>query len=141
MDDAVGHPVTRVRAAGIDAILRGDWASAAEALAEDVLKHDRRLLGTPPVAGRDQRMAELRASFETFPVKEWHSELVASRGDRLALERLHFVSEHDYVYEYLGITQLDERGRVAVRIDFDVDDTEAALAELDALAASIDGDG
>jgi hypothetical protein len=140
MDDAPEHPVKRIRREATDAMFAGDWASVAEFFSDEPVKYDRRLLGTAPVSGRDQRLAELQVSFDTFPVKEWHSELLASRGARLALERVRFVSEQDYVYEFLGLTQLDERGRVALSIDFDVDDTETAMAELDDLASSIDGD-
>ena len=121
-------------------MLRGDWSATGEALAEDVAKYDRRQLGTPPTSGRAERLAELRVSFDTFAVKEWSSELVAFRGQRLALQHAWFVSEQDYVFEYLNITQLDEHGRVSLTVDFDVEDMDAALAELDDLASVDDVD-
>lgn len=63
--------------------------------------------------------------------------VIAVRGERLALARL-FVGSTDVIPgapqdEFLQIYGIDDSGRVSLQVWFDLDDMEAALAELDAL--------
>ena len=63
----------------------------------------------------------------------------AVRGERLALFRLEIgtadVSSGAPQDEMLQVVGLDEEGRIALQVKFDVDDMDAALTELDAVHA------
>ena len=62
---------------------------------------------------------------------------IAVRGERLALSRLKVrtgdASPGAPIDEFLQVYGIDEEGRVALQIWFDVEDMDAAIAELDAL--------
>ena len=65
--------------------------------------------------------------------------VIAVRGERLALARLQVGTAdvspgapHDEMLELFG---LDEEGRIATQVSFDIEDMEAAVAELDAAHA------
>ena len=69
--------------------------------------------------------------------------VVAVRGERLALAKLDLrrddVSPGAPQDEVLELFALDEAGRIALQVWFDVEDMDAALAELDAAHARIEG--
>ena len=68
---------------------------------------------------------------------------VAVRGERLALTRLEIgtadVSPGAPQDEMLQVVGLDEDGRIALQVWFDVEDIDAAIAELDAAHARFEG--
>jgi tetratricopeptide (TPR) repeat protein len=72
-----------------------------------------------------------------------HSEILATRGQRLALNRLHIevsggdVGASDVVH--LNVVETDEHGSNLAQVRFDPDDLEAATAELDARYAAGEG--
>src|SRR5581483_9387179 len=57
--------------------------------------------------------------------------VIATRGDRLALCRVVFAGEGDFEVEILEVDEVDGDGRLVATISLDVDDVEAAFAELD----------
>ena len=67
--------------------------------------------------------------------------IIAMRGERLALARLEAgtadASPGAPYDEFLHLFGLDENGRIALQVSFDVEDIDAALAELDAAARPI----
>jgi hypothetical protein len=71
--------------AGVDASIRGDFDLAASMCASDVVRHDRRQLGAPPVAGLAESVATDQASLAVLRAKEWHGEVLEVAGARLAL--------------------------------------------------------
>ncbi|OBI22318.1 hypothetical protein A5712_12835 [Mycobacterium sp. E2327] len=84
-----------------------------------------------------------RREVETSGMRVEHV-MVAARGDRLALARMWAGTEdvdpgapYD---ELLHLYAIDDDGRVALQIFFDVEDIDAAIAELDALAARFEED-
>ncbi len=69
--------------------------------------------------------------------------VIAVRGERLALVRLELATAdlspgapRDEVLQLYGI---DEEGRIALQVVFDIEDMDAAIAELDAAHARLDG--
>ena len=70
---------------------------------------------------------------------------IAVRGERLALSRMNIGTAdtspgapHD---EFLQLYGIDDEGRVALQIWFDLEDMDAAIAELDALHARFEEEG
>ena len=65
------------------------------------------------------------------------------RGERLALARLKWaradVSPGAPQDEFLQLYGIDEEGRIALQVWFDLEDIDAALAELDADARPVRG--
>ncbi|HTI77361.1 MAG TPA: BTAD domain-containing putative transcriptional regulator, partial [Mycobacterium sp.] len=67
--------------------------------------------------------------------------VIAVRGERLALTRIELgandMSPGAPHEEFLGLWGLDEGGRIALQVFFDIDDLDAAMAELEAVHARI----
>ena len=84
------------------------------------------------MATRDKALLEIDA------VRHRHA-IVAVRGERLALTRLVVgtadVSPGAPQDELLQLYGIDEEGRIALQVFFDVEDIDAAIAELDAAHA------
>jgi hypothetical protein len=68
------------------------------------------------------------------------SEILATRGDRLALARVRSVESDELVgpseHEFLGMIEVNERGEAVAGVLFDPDDLDAAYEELDARFAA-----
>jgi tetratricopeptide (TPR) repeat protein len=113
-----------------------DWAALAEATADDISTEDRRrVVNVGTRHGRDADMANLRAMAELNGNAT--STAIAIRGERLVLSRLLMLAEHDegaeaFRAEGLGLTEINADNRIAARVVFDLDDIDAAIAELDA---------
>ena len=64
------------------------------------------------------------------------STVIATRGERLVLSRIRFSGRDQrpeaFHTEVLGIVEIDADDRIAARVVFDLDDIDAAFAELDA---------
>ncbi|WP_231976803.1 BTAD domain-containing putative transcriptional regulator [Mycobacterium sp. E740] len=80
--------------------------------------------------------------FREAGMQRYRSSVVAVRGERLALNRLQVgtvdVSAGAPQDEMLIIYGIDDRGLVALQLSFDIDDIDAATAELDALHAQLE---
>ena len=80
-------------------------------------------------------MAEVRAIAE-LGVKNILTEIFATRGERLVLSRARFVGRDQrpeaFHTELIRIVEIDADERIVAVVDFDPDDIEAAIAELDA---------
>ncbi len=113
-----------------------DWDAMAEMIADDVCDDDRRRVVSGGIQrGRDAQIANLRAVVDVG-VKNIELVVIATRGERLALTRAR-VSGGDqqdeaFGLEMLSIIEIDTDDRFAAAISFDLDDMEAAFAELDA---------
>ena len=112
-----------------------DWDAMAEMLADDACNDDRRRVVGGIQRGRDAQTANLRAVVD-IGVKNFESFVIATRGERLVLTRTH-VSGGDerpeaFGVELLSIIEIDADNRISAGILFDLDDIDAAFAELDA---------
>jgi DNA-binding SARP family transcriptional activator len=113
-----------------------DWHAMAELMADDISVDDRRRVVNAGVRlGRDVEIASLRAVAD-LGVREATSAVIATRGERLALSRNHFLGRdrrpEAFRSEMLCIIEIDADERIVARISFDLDDMDAAFAELDA---------
>ncbi|AGB23747.1 putative ATPase [Mycobacterium sp. JS623] len=118
---------------------REDWDECEKTYAPDVFVESRRkVVGftqTDLRPGDWPRVA--RHLREGWAWQRWT--IIAVRGERLALTRLDLGTDdaspgapHE---EMLVLCGLDEDGRIALQVMFDVDDIDAAMAELDAAHA------
>ncbi len=112
-----------------------DWAAIAEILADGTFIENRvRVVNTGLWEGRDVVIANLQALAEA--VANSTSAVVAIRGERLALTRMHYPNSDarygEFVTEQFIIAEIDTDDRIAAQIVIDPDDIDAAFEELDA---------
>ena len=112
-----------------------DWDAVAEVVSEDTCTDDRRRVVNAGVRrGRDGEIANMRAVAD-MGIASWTSEAIATRGDRLVLSRTRYSADDQrsqgYDIEVLDVLEIDADGRIAVLVTFDLDDFDAAIAELD----------
>ena len=113
-----------------------DWDAVAEMLADDVFNDDRRRVVNAGLRqGRDATIESMRAS-AAFGLSTVTSSVIATRGERLALSRDCFSirdeQSEEVIAEVLGIVEIDAHERIVTRFAFELDDFDAAIAELDA---------
>jgi hypothetical protein len=113
-----------------------DWDALAGILAEDMSNDDRRrVVGAGILLGRDTDIAHMRAIADVG-AKTIAATVLATRGERLALNRILFYGEDQrpeaFQAELLGLVEIDVDDRIVARLSFDPDDIDAAFAELDA---------
>lgn len=113
-----------------------DWDAVAEMLADDIFNDDRRrVVSAGVLRGRDATVASMRAS-AALGVSTITSNVIATRGERLALSRDRFSGRdgrtETFFGEVLGIVEIDADGRIVARIALDLNDIDAAFEELDA---------
>ena len=113
-----------------------DWHAMAEILADNFFNDDRRpLVSFGVLHGRDAQMANMRAVAELLST-DVTSTVIATRAARLALVRLGFSVRGQgpdaFQIEVLGVVGIDIEDRIAAFVVFDLDDIDAAFAELDA---------
>ena len=113
-----------------------DWDVMTDMIADDVCDDDRRRVVSSGIRrGREAQIANLRAIVDVG-VKNIESSVIAIRGDRLALTRSR-VSGGDrwpeaFGLELLSIVETAADNRLVAGVQFDLDDIDAAFAELDA---------
>ncbi len=120
------------------AVNRGDWDEYERLFAPEAsLESRRKIVGFTPIdIPSDDLQRENRRILETGETRLDYV-FIAVRGERLALSRLKVrtcdASPGAPIDEFLQVYGIDEEGRVALQIWFDVEDMDAAIAELDAL--------
>jgi hypothetical protein len=117
-----------------------DWDAMALLLAEDISTEDRRRVVNAGVRhGRDDHIAEMRAVAE-IGTENVAVTVMAIRGAHLALTRIcgskSGTGPGELSAEVLNAVEIDAEQRISLRIGFDVDDIDAAIAELDARYAA-----
>jgi ketosteroid isomerase-like protein len=127
------NAATRTIARFVAAVEAHDWATVAACYAPESRHVDRRRLLQVEL-DRDQNLGWLRDAFgRNFRVR---AELLATRGDRLALVRGRALESDELVgpseNEFLAIFEVNERGENVREVFLDNDDLDAAYAELDA---------
>jgi DNA-binding SARP family transcriptional activator len=124
----------------VDAVNREAWDEVAQLLASSVSVESRRkIVGFARVdVPSSQWPQDMRRYLETGLVR-YRQTALAVRGDRFALFRLELgtrdLSSGAPQDEMLQVASIDDQGRIASQVKFDVEDLDAALAELDALHA------
>ena len=113
-----------------------DWDAMTEVLVDDTSTDDRRpLVGVGIRRGTDVVIADWQATAE-IGVRHVTQTVIATRAERLVLSRYRFFGRDQrpeaFHTEVLGLAEIDTGERMAACVLFDVDDIDAALAELDA---------
>ncbi|OBF33615.1 hypothetical protein A5724_18815 [Mycobacterium sp. ACS1612] len=124
----------------IDAVNRQAWDEVEELLAPRVsVESRRRIVGFPQTDVPSSRWPQDMRGFLDTGMVHYHHTTVAMRGERLALTRLGIstadLSSGAPQDEMLHVAGLDGNGRIAMQVWFDVEDMDAAVAELDAAHA------
>lgn len=129
-----------------EAIGRQDWDEIEQLIAPEVeFESRRKVVGVAPVRlTSDGWRREMSRYFEAG-ITHYRQTFVATLGERFALVRL-WVSNGDVSAgapqdESLHVVALDGDARIALQIQFDVEDLDAALAELDALHTRFEAEG
>ena len=85
--------------------------------------------------GRDALIEDLRAVADV-EITNATSDVIATRGGRLALARARYSRGHGepdpFHVDFLQLVEIDAEDRITAFIAFDVDDIDAAFEELDA---------
>ena len=114
-----------------------DWDAMAEILVDDFSSDDRRrVVGAGVRRGRDAEIADMRAIADLGLTNARRTAGIATRGGRLVLSHVRFSGrEHGpdaVVTDVLSIVETNADNRIAATVVFDLDDFDAAIAELDA---------
>ncbi|WP_256389945.1 BTAD domain-containing putative transcriptional regulator [Mycobacterium sp. 1164966.3] len=112
-----------------------DWEAAADALAEDMLYHDRRRVANAGLRhGRDAEIVNARVLADLGASVT--STVIATRGERLVLTRARFTGTDQgpdaFHNVMLSLVEIGSDERVLSRVVFDAEDFDVALEELDA---------
>jgi class 3 adenylate cyclase len=141
--DQLSRPVRRLENAASQVAARfvahfaaGDWDAMAEILADNFSQDDRRrVVGSGVRHGRDAEILDMRA-ISGLEITNVTTTVIATRGERLALIRTRFslldAGPEPFVTEVLGLAENDADDRITAHVVFDLDDFDAAIAELDA---------
>lgn len=121
---------------------RDDWDEVERLFADSVVVESRRrIVGFAPIVYSRQEWTQQLESLRGVGAQQARAVLVAIRGERLALSRLRLTADPSAdapEVEGLQLLALDERGRICQHLFFDLEDEDAATAELDALHAAYD---
>lgn len=113
-----------------------DWAAMAETLADDVITDDRRrVVNAGERHGRNVHLADSQSAADVGGAQEVASAVLATRGERLVLSRVHTINSNtppgEIGSQMLGVVEIDPGNRLAVMVCFDDVDLGAALQELE----------
>ncbi|HTR49771.1 MAG TPA: hypothetical protein VMJ10_03625 [Kofleriaceae bacterium] len=113
-----------------------DWDATAELLTDDFCFDDRRrTVNAGFRSGRDAAIQDGKANAEVG-VNDVTSTVVATRGERLVLRRARYSGgaqrPRAFYVDALTLYEINGDGRLAAVVNFDIEDTDAAFAELDA---------
>lgn len=123
------NAATRVIERFLARLAAGDWPAIAELYAEDVCTDDRRrVVAADVLHGREANVANWRVLTDIAP-DNLTSTTIAVRGEHLTLTRIHSSA---FQIEVLNLLEVDADERIKTVVVFELDDFEAALAELDA---------
>ncbi|MFY1621468.1 hypothetical protein, partial [Micromonospora sp. WMMD736] len=132
LENAASHMYQRFNAA----YLTGDWDALAATMSDNFFADDRRrFVGSGSQQGRDAAIAHAQVTAD-LGVKNATSTVVATRGANLVLVKARFWGRDErpdaFDTEVLHLIQSNSQHRVATFVAFDIDDIDAAFAELDA---------
>nr|WP_139813461.1 BTAD domain-containing putative transcriptional regulator [Mycobacterium simiae] len=112
-----------------------DWDAMPKVMAENMINDDRRHMANSGIRrGRDVEIANGRA-FVELGAEQITSTVAATRGERLALCRSSIVGQGlqsgPFRVEFFSLVETDAADRLTAHVAFDLDDFDAAVAELD----------
>ena len=113
-----------------------DWDAIAEIVADDISTDDRRRVVNAGLRqGRDATIESFRWAAD-LGVTHATSDPIATRGERLVLTRARYSHSDDqpqpFDVDLLHIVEINADERIGAVVIFDLEDFEAAIAELDA---------
>ncbi|MGH7899798.1 MAG: nuclear transport factor 2 family protein [Candidatus Binatia bacterium] len=111
-----------------------DWERLTSLFAPGYRESDRRPIALLEIE-RERYLESLRPVFDTAVSGHSH-ELLATRGNRLALCRTLWRGAGPSEVEWLGLVEVDERGQRVAGVMWSPNDLDAAYAELDARFAA-----
>lgn len=114
----------------LETAARGDWERVAALQAPDIVLEDRRPGLQHELAGRDDLVRSQREAVG-IGYSLSRIEVVAVRGERLALHRILWRLQDTSEVEMLVVGEMDHHSRMSASVIFDPHDLNAALAELD----------
>ena len=131
----LGNTASRALDRYLERVVARDWDAIADMLAADYYTDDRRHLVGGGIHGRDAEIASVQVQ-ANLGVTHATPTVISVRGDRLALSRVRYSGHNQgletFVAEMLVVFEIDEDGRFAAAVAFDLDCIDAAIAELDA---------
>lgn len=112
-----------------------DWDAMPEILGDDFSYDDRRrVVGSGARHNRDAQVEDMRASADLW-TRNVTPIVIATRGRRLVLTRLFFWGRdrgpEAFLTEVFGVVEINADERIVAIVTFDLDDIDAAFAELD----------
>ena len=113
-----------------------DWDGILAMISPAMRMDDRRRIMRLEI-GYDEFVVQFRMLFDQ-PASRWQEQLLATRGERLSLTRTRFEAEVAdgggplAVEDHFSLAEIDAEGRIIAFVTFDLDDEDAAYAELDA---------
>lgn len=130
------NAASRARDRFLACFIARDWDTIHSMLADDHYSDDRRrVIGAGIRRGRDAQISELRAVTDEFGTMNLSSIDIATRGERLVLSRHRYMGQDEgpgaYQIDVLQITEIGPDQRIAGFVMFDLDDIDAAFAELE----------
>jgi DNA-binding SARP family transcriptional activator/tetratricopeptide (TPR) repeat protein len=128
-DDDLTNEATRFLTRFRRAMLSGDWPTLEELTTENVILDDRRAILGHQTEGREAVLAEWHSTLQAG-VTELSIVPMATRGRLLSLSRTTAGGSRGSV-EVLGLQEVADDCRVKCTVVFDIDDQDAAFAELD----------
>ncbi|HVE93454.1 MAG TPA: nuclear transport factor 2 family protein, partial [Acidimicrobiales bacterium] len=112
-----------------------DWESVATVFTEDSVYDDRRRVLGGIYRGRGDVVAMAKGVAD-IGVSDFVTNVLATRGDRLCLRRTRLVGRdrrpEAFHTDLLQVFEVDASGRIALWVTFDLDQLDAAYAELEA---------
>ena len=139
--DQLSRPAPRLENAASQAVERysahfaaRDWDALAKVLADDISIDDRRRVVNAGIRhGRDAEIANLRATADAG-FMYITSVVIAARGERLILTRTagRGRGSDEFLSDALGVLEINSHNQIAAIVIFDLEDFDAAIAELDA---------
>ena len=128
------NTASRANARFIACVNARDWDAIASILADDHYSDDRRrVTGAGIRLGRDADIENARVVADLGA--KLTVEVIATRGDHLVLTRTRVSfdqQQQGFVAEVLGVVETNLDGHIAAVILLDLEDFDAAIAELDA---------
>ena len=129
---ALENLATRTAAAYVKLAEARDWNGAGAFLTIDSVLEDRRRGFRSRLEGREAGIANAK---EMAGARQTHREVLAARGERLALFHTKWGPSvdgiGDFETEILDIVEVDGSGRIVHDVIFDADEIDAAFDELD----------
>ena len=112
-------------------------------LADDFCSDDRRRSGQRGNPARSGRSDRGHADIADLGITNVTSTVIATRGERLVLMRTRFSGRDQgpgaFLTEVFGLVEIDTDERIVAIVSFDLDDFDAAIAELDARYLASEG--